>query len=50
MLVSVLYYSSTNSFKYVLFVTTLMDLEDMLSERSQTERDKCHTVSLIWEI
>ena len=42
------YYSGIEKKKIFLFETAWMDLENiMLSERSQSEKDKYHTISLI---
>ena len=42
------YYSGIEKKKILLFETAWMDLENiMLSERSQSEKDKYHTISLI---
>ena len=45
------YYSAIKKNEMVPFAATWMDLEIIiLSEVSQTEKDKYHTVSLIWRI
>ena len=42
------YYSATKEKEILLFVTMCVDIEGiMLSEISQTEKDKYHTISLI---
>ena len=42
------YYSAIKKNKFLSFATTWMDLEGiMLSEISQTEKDKCHMLSFI---
>ena len=42
------YYSAIKEKEILPFVTTWVDLEGiMLSEISQTEKDKCHMISLI---
>ena len=42
------YYSAIKKNEIVLFATTQMDLEDiMLSEVSQTEKDRHHIISFI---
>ena len=42
------YYLALKKNEILPFVTAWMDLEDiMLSEISNTEKDKCHTISLI---
>ena len=42
------YYSATKKKEILLFVTMCVDIEGiMLSEISQTEKDKYHTLSLI---
>ena len=43
------YYSAIRNDKYPPFASTWMDLEDiMLSEISQSEKDKHYMVSFIW--
>ena len=45
------YYSAIKKKKVLLFVTLWMDLENiMLSEISQSEKDKYHMIALIWGI
>ena len=45
------YYSAIRNDKYPLFVSTWRDLEGiMLSEISQSEKDKHYMVSFIWGI
>ena len=45
------YYSAIKKKEILPFVTTWMDLEGiMLSERSQTEKDKYPVITLIYEI
>ena len=45
------YYSAIKKNEILLFVTAWMDLEGiMLSEISQSEKDKYHMISLIFEI
>ena len=45
------YYSDIKKNKILPFATAWMDLENiMLSEISQSEKDKYHMVSLIWGI
>ena len=45
------YYSAIKNDEILPFATTWMDLEGiMLSEISQTEKDKYHMISLICEI
>ena len=45
------YYSAVKKKEILLFVTAWMDLESiMLSEISQSEKDKYQMISFIWEI
>ena len=45
------YYSAVRKDEYPPFASTWMELEGIiLSEISQSEKDKHHMVSLIWEI
>ena len=45
------YYSAIRTDKYLPFASTWMELEGiMLSEISQSEKDKHYMVSFIWEI
>ena len=44
------YYSAIKNKKILPFATVQMDLEDLLSEISQSEKDKYHTISLICRI
>ena len=44
------YYSAIKKKKVLLFVTLWMDLENMLSEISQSEKDKYHMISLMWNL
>ena len=45
------YYSTIKTNEFLPFVTTQMDLEGvMLTEISQTQKDKYHMISLVREI
>ena len=44
------YYPAIKKNEIMPFAVTWMDLEILLSEGSQTEKDKYHMISLTWEI
>ena len=46
-LYSLKYYSVIKRNETLPFATMWMELEDMFSEVSQTEKDKCHMISII---
>ena len=50
-LYTIQYYSATKKTKIICFAATWIELEILkLSEVSQTEKDKYHMISLIYEI
>ena len=46
-LYSLKYYSAIKRNETLPFATMWTELEDMFSEVSQTEKDKCHMISII---
>ena len=45
------YYSAIKKKNILPFMTVWMDLENiMLSETSQSEKDKYHVISLVWNL
>ena len=44
------YYSAIKKSEMLPFATTWVDLESIILNESQSEKDKCHMISLMWNL